>query len=162
MDGLEMLYTRRSVRSYKQDLISDDIIQKIVKAGQLAATARNEQPWEIVVVKDVDKKMKIANTTDHGKFIADAAVCIVVFCEDTKYYLEDGSAAIQNMICAARYFGIGSCWVAGDKKAYASTMNELCGVSESKKLIGLIALGYPKDEEAFKERRIRVEGYKEI
>ncbi|MEK6795601.1 MAG: nitroreductase family protein, partial [Spirochaetota bacterium] len=93
MDGLTMLYTRRSVRSFKTDAVADDIIGNIVRAGQLAATARNVQPWEFVVVKTADVRRQIAAVTENGKFIEHAPVCIAVLCQDTKYYLEDGAAA---------------------------------------------------------------------
>jgi nitroreductase len=48
--------------------------------------------------------------------IAQAAVCVAVLCKDTKYYLEDGCYASQNILVAARGHGLGACWVAGDKK----------------------------------------------
>ncbi|MGA3166096.1 MAG: nitroreductase family protein [Terriglobia bacterium] len=69
------------------------IIEDIVDRGRLAATAINIQPWEFVVVTDPGMLRRIATTTDYGKLIADAPVCVLVLCSDTKYYLEDGSAA---------------------------------------------------------------------
>ena len=59
---------------------------------------------------------RIANTTDYGKFIEDAPVCVLLLCRGTKYYREDGSAAAENILLASRAHGLGSCWVAGDKK----------------------------------------------
>jgi nitroreductase len=162
MDGLEMVYTRRSVRTYKRDQIPDDIIKKIVKAGKLAATARNLQPIEIVVIKNSEILRQLGQAADTGRFIADAPLCIGVFSQDTKYYLEDGSAATQNILLAARYFGIGSCWVAGDKKHYARKVTEICNVSPSKyKLISLIPLGYPASKGVFTEKTIFNNDYKE-
>jgi len=155
MDGLAMLYTRRSVRSFSKDVIDNDVISKIVKAGKLAATARNEQPVEIVIIKDKELKQTLAHATDYGKFIAEAPLCLIVFSKQTKYYLEDGSAAAQNILLAARYFGIGSCWVAGDKKVYATKIGELCNMPPDHKLICLIPLGYPEDKTVFKEKPIK-------
>ncbi|MFQ6092647.1 MAG: hypothetical protein ACE5OR_08205 [bacterium] len=51
----------------------------------------------------------IADITDFGKFIAQAPVCIAVYARDTKYYLEDGSAATENMLIAATALGVGTC-----------------------------------------------------
>ena len=117
MDALEALCTRRSVRRFKPDPLERSEIEKIVEAGRLAATANNLQPWEFVVVTEEAMRRKLAGITDYGKFIAQAPVCIVTFCKDTKYFLEDGSAATQNMLVAARALDLGSCWVAGDKRA---------------------------------------------
>jgi nitroreductase len=145
MDALEALGTRRSVRRFKPDPVERSEMEKIVEAGRLAATANNLQPWEFVVVTKEAMRKKIAGIADYGKFIAQAPVCIVTFCKDTKYYLEDGSAATQNMLVAARALNLGSCWVAGDKKTYAEEIRSLLGMPEGFKLISLIALGHPTE-----------------
>jgi nitroreductase len=145
MDALEALCTRRSVRRFKPDPLERSEIEKIVDAGRLAATANNFQPWEFVVVTEEVMRRKLAGITDYGKFIAQAPVCIVTFCKDTKYFLEDGSAATQNMLVAARALNLGSCWVAGDKKGYAEEIRDLLGVPKGYKLISLIALGHPAE-----------------
>ena len=116
MDAIEVLKTRRSVRAYIGVPVPREIIEDVIDCGRLAATAVNIQPWEFVVVTGREMLRSIAQTTDHGKFISDAPVCVVVLCEDTKYYLEDGSAAAENILLASRAHGLGSCWVAGDKK----------------------------------------------
>ena len=93
MDAIEALKTRRSVRAYTGEPVPKKIVEDIVDCGRLAATAINIQPWEFVVVMDSALRRRLAEISDHGKFIADAPVCVVVLCQDTKYYLEDGSAA---------------------------------------------------------------------
>jgi len=143
MDALEALYTRRSVRRFKPEGVDRSLLERIVEAGKMAATARNVQPWEFVVVTEERTRKEIAALTDHGKFIADCPACIATFCQQTKYYLEDGCAATQNMLVAAWALGLGSCWVAGDKKAYAEDIRRLLQVPAGYKLVSLIALGYP-------------------
>jgi nitroreductase len=145
MDAIEALKTRRSVRNYTPDQVPRELVAQIVDCGRLAASAINIQPWEFVVVSDPVKRKEIALATDYGPFIADAPVCILVFCRDTKYFLEDGSAATQNMLVAAWALGLGSCWVAGDKKPYAEAICKMAGVPEGFKLISLIALGFPME-----------------
>ena len=162
MDGLEMILTRRSIRAYSDKKIDDDVIMSVVKAGKLAATGSNVQPCEIVVIKDSSVKEQIAEITDYGKFIKNAHVCFAVFCEDTKYYLEDGSAAVQNILLAARYFGIGTCWVAGDKKPYTEKIREICNLKREYRLICLIPAGYPQNDGSFKEKQIRNNEFKII
>lgn len=142
MDALEAIRTRRSVRKFKSEAVSRELIEQVVDAGRLAATARNLQPWEFVVVTDPAKRRELANITENGKFIADAAVCIVVLSEPTKYFLEDGCAAAQNMLVAAHALGLGACWVAGDKKPYADQIVAMFNAPQGYKLIALIALGY--------------------
>ncbi|MDI6828309.1 MAG: nitroreductase family protein [Armatimonadota bacterium] len=143
MDAIECMKTRRSVRVYQDKPVPREIIEDIVDCGRLAATAINIQPWQFIVVQDPAMRKRIADTTDYGKFIAQAPVCIAVFCEDTKYYLEDGSAATQNILNAARAHELGSCWVAGDKKPYAQKIGEMLGMPPNYKLVSLVSIGYP-------------------
>jgi nitroreductase len=139
------LKTRRAVRAYKRQLIPREIIEDIVDCGRLAASATNIQPWEFVVVTNPEMLSSLAKTTDYGKFIAEAPVCVVVLCRDTKYYLEDGSAATENILLAARAHGLGSCWVAGDKKPYADAICRKLGAPSDYKLVSLIPIGYPAE-----------------
>lgn len=144
MDAIEALKTRRSVRDYKTDPVAREVLEEIIDCGRLAATARNEQPWEFVVVSDAAMRRRIAEISEYGKFIATAPVCVVVLCADAKYYLEDGCAATENILVAARAHGLGTCWIAGDKKPYADDLVKLVGAPVGMKLICLIALGHPK------------------
>jgi len=142
MDAIDALKTRRSVRSYLDRPVETDIIEDIIDCARLAPTARNVQPWEFVVVTDADTRGQIAGMADYGSFIAQAPVCVAVFCEDGKYFLEDGSAATMAILLAAHAHGLGGCWVAGDKKPYAPLVGGLLGAPADQKLISLISLGY--------------------
>jgi nitroreductase len=146
MDALTALTGRRSTRKFTDKPIPRDVLEKIVDAGRVAPTARNEQPWEFVVVTDRAMLARIGDITDHGKFIAEAAACIAVYCRVTKYYLEDGCAATENMLIAATALGVQSCWVAGDKKPYGVAVSEALGVPPAYNLVSLIALGYGDGE----------------
>lgn len=139
----EALRKRRSVRSFSPGrLIPAATITKIVDSGRLAPSARNVQPWEFVVVTERKKLRALAALADNGKFLGESSCCIAVFCRETKYYLEDGCAATENMLLAACGLGIDSCWVAGDKKPYAEEVRISLSVPEGFKLVSLIALGY--------------------
>ena len=78
------------------------IIEDMVNCGRLAATAIDIPPWEFVVVVNREVLRRIVRTTDHGKFIADAPVSVLVLRRDTVYCLEDGSATTENIRRAAR------------------------------------------------------------
>jgi len=142
MKQTDIIKQRRCVRAYSKKTIPIDILKDIVDCARLAPSANNVQPWEFIVVAEKDTLKKIADITDYGKFIKDAAACIIVICKDTKYYLEDGCAAAENILLAARMHNIGSCWVAGDKKSYAKEILGLLEVPEGFKLISIIPLGY--------------------
>jgi nitroreductase len=119
----------------------------------LAATARNVQPWEFIVITHVETRHQLSRLIETGRFLADAPVCIAVFCRDTKYFLEDGCAAIQNMLVAAQALGLGTCWVAGEKKPYALTVAEMLRVPATHKLVGLVALGHSVEHPALPPKR---------
>ncbi|PWR69761.1 nitroreductase family protein [Methanospirillum stamsii] len=144
--GSTIIKSRRSVRSYTNTPINDEIIKETLECGRLAPTAMNLQPWLLGVVTDRDLLSQIAAITDHGKFIADAAVCFVT-CGDknAKYYLEDCSAATMNMITCLQGYGVGTCWVAGDKKEYAPKIASLLQIPEPYSIVSLIPAGFPKE-----------------
>ncbi len=142
MDAMTAISTRRSVRQFNSEPISRDVLQKIVDAGRLAPTARNDQPWEFIVVTEPRRLKELGESTDYGKFIAGAAACIAVVCRDTKYYLEDGCAATANILVAATALGVQSCWVAGEKKAYALAVLKLLEVPPHYNLVSLVPLGH--------------------
>jgi len=150
MDVLEALRSRRSIRVFSDRPIPKDALEEIVDGGRFAATARNVQPWEFIVITKPETMKKIAELAENARFILHAKACIAVFCADTKYYLEDGCAATANMLLAAAALGIGSCWVAGDKKPYCPQVSALLDVPETFKLVSLVALGYPQVRNSFK------------
>ena len=69
MDAIEVLKTRRSVRTYKGEPVPRKIIEDIVDCGRLAATANNMQPWEFVVVAEPGMLRRIATTTDRKSVV---------------------------------------------------------------------------------------------
>jgi nitroreductase len=109
-----------------------------------------------VVIREPAVLKKIGQIAQNGRFIAQASACIAVFCKETKYYLEDGCAATQNILLAATDSGIGSCWVAGDKKPYCEEVAKLLGAPLECKLVSLISLGFPKSKDSFRVINKRV------
>jgi len=157
MDAFQALRERRSIRKYDSTPLDRETVEKIVDAGRLAATGRGVEPWEFVVVSESRMRKTLAEICEYGKFIAKAPICIVVLCRETKYYLEDGSAATQNMLVAACALGLGSCWVAGDKKPYADKVVKLVGAPKSYKLVSLIALGSPAADQPPRKAKRKLE-----
>lgn len=144
MEALDAIATRHSTRSFLPEPLPRDVLERIVNAARLAATSRNEQPWEFVVFTEEAVRRRIAALADHGRFIAEAPACVAVLCRDVKYYLEDGSAATQNLLVAAAALGVESCWVAGDKKPYGASVLEALAVPAGYRLVSLVPLGHEK------------------
>ena len=145
MDAIKCLKGRRCVRTYLDKDIPKSVLKDIIDCARLAPTARNTQPWQFVVVTNPDLLNRIAEIATHGKFIKDSAACILVFCLDYDYYLEDGCAATQNIMLAAYANEIGACWVAGDKKEYVKEISKLVGATNDLNLVSIIPLGYTED-----------------
>jgi nitroreductase len=143
VDAIDALKGRRSVRSYEDKPVPREVLEEIIDAARLAPTANNTQPWEFIVVTERDMRAKVADLTDYGKFIAQSSACVVVFARDVERYIEDGSAATENILIAAHALGLGACWVAGYKKAYEDPLREILGVPTGYKLVSLVAVGYP-------------------
>lgn len=156
METHQAINKRASVREYKQEAIPKELLERIVDAGRRAPSARAVEPWEFVVVTDKDLLQRIAEIAPNGKFIKDAAAAIVIASQETKYYLEDGCAATENILLAVADTGLGACWIAGDKKPYADEVLSMLGAPKELKLISIISLGWPrKDTPQHKTRQLK-------
>ena len=153
MDIFEVIKQRKSVREYSEKALGKELLEKIIDAGRVATTARNEQPWEFIVTSDKETLKKICGMCPNGPFIKDASHLIAVFSKDTKYYLEDCCSATQNMLLAIEALGLGGCWVAGDKKDYIEDIRKIFNVPEVYKLVSMISVGYPKKKQDPKAKR---------
>lgn len=147
MKNLKFIKTRRSVRLYDEKQITKEMLEEIIDCARLAPSARNKQPWEFIVITKKSVLEKIAEIATYGKFIKNAAACIIVCGDHENHHLvEDGSAATENILLAASALGIGGCWVAGWQKAYCREIKELLGIPEEKDIVSILPLGYPKME----------------
>jgi nitroreductase len=141
MDALEAIRKRRSVRAYTGETIPQEDLETIVDAGRLAATGGNRQPWEFIVVTDRDmiEQLKVAALWMDKA----GAIIAVVMDESSRWWLEDGSAAIENMLLAATALGYGSCWLEGWTLRHEDEFKALLDIPTEKRLLTLIPLGVP-------------------
>jgi nitroreductase len=146
MDAIEMLKSRRSIRRFWPNPISQETIEELLDCARLAPTAVNVQPWEFVVVTDPRAIERLGQIARFGHFIAEAPVCIAVYCKNTKYYVEDGAAAIENLLLAATALDLGATWVGGDKEPWAKEVAKLLKVPRQYKLMGLVPIGRSDQE----------------
>jgi nitroreductase len=139
VDALEAIRKRRSIRRYAGDAIPKMDLETIVDAGRLAATGSNRQPWDFVVVTDRAMIEKLAAV---GLWMAKAGAMIAVVMDPvSRWWVEDGSAAIQNMLLACTALGYGACWVEGDALPLEEQFKVLLGVPADKRLMALIPIG---------------------
>jgi len=141
MDTLEAIRKRRTVRNFTGAPIPRADLETIVDAGRLAASGYNRQPWDFIVVtnRGMIEQLKIA-----AQWMEKAgAIIAVVLDPTTKYWLEDGSAAVQNMLVAATALGYGSCWLEGYTLPLEGQFKALLGVPDDKRLLTLVPIGVP-------------------
>jgi len=141
MDALEAIRKRRTVRNFTGVAIPRADLETIVDAGRLAASGYNRQPWDFIVVTDrgMIEQLKIA-----AQWMEKAgAIIAVVLDPATKYWLEDGSAAVQNMLVAATALGYGACWLEGYTLPLESQFKVLLGVPNDRRLLTLVPIGVP-------------------
>ena len=121
-------------------------------AGRLAPSARNRQIWDFVVITEKAVLRQIVSrfqpprkydTFEDGKFDGTSAIIAVIVEGSSKYWMEDGSAAAQNMLLAARDLGWGSCWIEGQMRPHEDDLKDLLQVPKEKRILLLIALGEP-------------------
>ena len=143
MDALEAIRRRRSVRRYTGDPIPREDLEKIVDAGRLAATGNNRQPWDFIVVTDrgmIDQLKVAAGWMDKA-----GAIIAVVMDPSSRWWVEDGAAAVENMLIASTALGYGSCWLEGYTLPREEEFKALLGIPEGKRLLTLVPMGVPAE-----------------
>ncbi len=117
---LPTIIKRKSVRNFVKGEVSKNQLLQMVKAGMAAPSARNRQPWEFIMVTDREILDKLAEGLPYAKMLYDAYAAIVV-CGDLNekkyhnpepYWVQDCSAATQNILLEAEYIGLGAVWTA--------------------------------------------------
>ena len=161
MDALTALRRRRSVRNYTGEPIPREDLETIVDAGRLAATGSNLQPWDFIVVteRNLIERLKVA-----ARWMDKAAAIIAVVMDPTsRWWVEDGSAAVENMLIASTALGYGSCWLEGYTLPREEEFKQLLGIPEEKRLLTLAPLGvpleWPTKEKKSLEQVLRGESY---
>jgi nitroreductase len=164
METLETINTRRSIRKYENKKVSDSSIQNILKAAMNAPSAGNEQPWHFIVIDEKDILQKIPSISPYAGCAQDAVVAILV-CGDVEqekfegFWVQDCSAAVENMLLAIHDLGLGAVWtgiypmldrVEGFREMFSLPKNIIP--------LALVPIGYPAQKscpvDRFKKDRI--------
>ena len=165
MDVFDCIRTRRSVRKYKDKPVPWDNVVEIMQAGKYAPFAGNIMNCKFIVVKDEDKRRKIAEACVQQYWMQDAPIHIVVVGEPEKaeryygtrgarlYTTQGAAAAIQNMMLAAHSLGLGSCWIGAFDE---EEIRRLCNLPEHVNVQGIVTIGYA-DEQPEMPPKYRIE-----
>ncbi len=140
MDVFEAIRTILAVRQYQDRPVPDEVVRRVVEAGWLTASSKNEQPWHFVVVRDRDTLRRLGELATTGPYTAQASAAIVVAIEDTRFAVSDASRAIQSMMLTAWDAGVGSNWVGfGGLDA----IKQLLHIPATMDVLAVVPLGYP-------------------
>jgi nitroreductase len=151
MDALEAIQTRRSVRRYVIRQIDDEIVEQLLSAAMSAPSAANEQPWEFIVIKDREMLDGIPAFSPYARMTTHAPLGILV-CADTRnvivpgFWVQDCSAATQNLLIAAHALGLGAVWTGVypmDDRMAGFTKH--CQLPEGVVPLAFVVVGYPAE-----------------
>ncbi|MBS3909825.1 MAG: nitroreductase [Actinobacteria bacterium] len=148
MDILELIQTRRSVRKYTGEPVSDKDIDTLLEAGRWAPSGLNNQPWRFAVIRGMETKKRLAAATKYSTIILSADTLIAVFLDRLVIYdkIKDAQAVgacIQNMLLQAHGLGLGACWL-GQILAKAEMVRQGLDAPESYELMAVVAVGHPE------------------
>lgn len=149
-DLLKLMSTRRSIREYTEEPVTDEQIEAMLKAAMAAPSARNLQPWHFVVVRKRKILDKLAKLHKYAYMLEKAPMAIVV-CGDQKvserHWVEDTCAATQNLLLAATALGLGGVWISVyPKKKDQKYVRELLDIPDEVGVLCVVAVGHPADK----------------
>lgn len=149
---MKEIFSRRSIRKFTQEPVTEQEREKLLRAAMNAPSACNEQPWEFVVVRNREVMQEIRKL--HIYFgPLDTADCAIVVCGNLKrevapgFWVQDCSAAMQNLLLEAEYLGLGAVWMGVYPiEARVESVKEILSLPESVIPLGIAAVGRPAIE----------------
>jgi nitroreductase len=148
---LDLIKKRRSVRKYTAEPLAEADVQAMLEAAMAAPSGSNIKPWEFVVVQDRELCRKLADTHPYSKMAADAAAVFVI-CgreSESRHWVEDTSAATENLLLAAAGLGLGAVWVACYPGAEREEhVRQVLGLPAGLRVLCLVPVGHPAEEKA--------------
>lgn len=170
MDAIETIYKRRSIRCYEEKPVDKETIINLLKAATAAPTAANCQPWEFIVVDEPEKLSKLKDKLIFARYNAPAAI---VVCGNMKLafkgpvkemWVQDCSAATENILIAATSMGLGSVWIGiYPIESNINMMKKVLNIPEHVIPLGIVYIGYPGEEKEartrFDEKRVYWQEY---
>ncbi len=150
---LELIKERRSIRSFKEEKLSEEAVKEILRAGLLAPTSKNKKPVEFVVVEDRETLSRLKFCKDKGSNGLDTAPCAIVVIGDAEksdVWVEDASIATAFMQLQAESMGLGSVWIQMRKRRSCSDDSEkevrkVLNIPDKYGVLDILALGYKNE-----------------
>ena len=153
MDTVEMIFKRRSIRHYLDKQVEKHIIMTLLKAATAAPTAANCQPWEFIVIDDTEKLSEMKENLMFARYNAPVAI---VVCGNMKLafkgpgkemWVQDCSAAIENILIAATSIGLGTVWIGVYPiESNIKPLKNILNIPEFVTPLGIVYVGYPAEE----------------
>ncbi len=175
---LNLILNRRSIRKYKNEIIKDEELEKILLAGLLTPSGRNKKPTKLILIKDKNKLKQLSNSREFAAdMLKEAAAAIVVVADGllSDTWIEDSSLAMSHMHLMATDLNIGSCWIQiRNRKSIEGKMSEdfvkevLDITDDNIKVLSILSLGYPKENinsnnlDKIDKKRVFFETFKEV
>ena len=149
MKIIEEIVNRRSVREYSQKPVEKEKLFRILEAGRLAPTARNQQDWLILIVSDAQLKDRLVNeSSSHQPFLKQAPLILAACALNPDYimrcghpaYLIDLAIVLEHIALQAVREGLGTCWIGSFDETKAKSVLQ---VPATVRIVELMSLGYP-------------------
>lgn len=157
----QTILSRTSVRAYTDQKVEKTKIEKLLRAAMAAPTAVNKQPWHFVVIEDKHVLEQIAEEIPTAKMAARAPLAITI-CGDMEkaldgegrdFWVQDASAATENLLLAAHAMGLGAVWTSVYPiKDKVEATRALLKLPETIVPLGTIVIGYPKEKPLPKDK----------
>lgn len=149
---MEAILFRRSIRKYTSQPVSQEVIKELLQAAMSAPSAGNEQPWHFIVIDDRQILNEIPKYHPYSKMLKEAPVAILVAgdvnLEKYKgFWVQDCSAATQNILIAAQVKGLGAVWLGiYPLEDRVKAIRQLLGIPENVIPLSLVSIGYPAEQ----------------
>ncbi len=171
MEAIEALMTRRSIRKYTDRPVPDQVVEQLLRAAMAAPSAANQQPWHFVVIRDRSALESVATNLTYGTMVREAQLAVLI-CgalgdeRHPGFWVEDCSAATQNLLIAAHALGLGAVWLGiYPREELVAYMRLLCGVPDRVIPFALVAVGHPAEQprpaDRFDKARIHLDTWQE-
>jgi nitroreductase len=145
---LDIIFSRRSIRRYTDEPISEGDLTSILQAGMAAPSASNRKPWHFVTVTDGTKLRALADAHPYGKMLAGAAAAVAV-CGDpsiSEWWVQDCSAATENILLAVAGLGLGGVWLGcHNRPEREQAVRDVLAIPEQIGVLSLLSIGYPAE-----------------
>lgn len=164
-ERIRAICARRSVRDFTGAAVSEQDIRALLEAGMAAPSARNLQPWRFIAVSNRQELDRLAEIHPYAKMLKSAGACIAV-CGDREvnedFWVQDCSAATENILVAAALLKLGACWLGVHPRAEREkSLKEHLGIPNRFGLLCLVAVGVPAEAPAprtqYDESKVRRE-----